>query len=81
MLEWLESEVAAQQGKVEQSERDLAAYRDRENAMSLDDKNNIVLSRLNALNDAVLRARTIRIEKEAIAKQIKSAAAPSTDLR
>jgi succinoglycan biosynthesis transport protein ExoP len=78
MLEWLEREVAAQQTKVEQSERELAAYRDRENAMSLDDKNNIVLSRLNALNDAVLRARTSRIEKEAIYKQIKSAPAPET---
>jgi capsular exopolysaccharide synthesis family protein len=78
MLEWLEREVAAQQTKVEQSERELAAYRDRENAMSLDDKNNIVLSRLNALNDAVLRARTVRIEKEAIYKQIKSSAAPET---
>ena len=78
MLEWLEREVAAQQAKVEQSERELAAYRDRENAMSLDDKNNIVLSRLNALNDAVLRARTVRIEKEAIYKQIKSATAPDT---
>src|SRR5262245_11559058 len=78
MLEWLEREVAAQQTKVEQSERELAAYRDRENAMSLDDKNNIVLSRLNALNDAVLRARTVRIEKEAIYKQIKSATAPET---
>jgi capsular exopolysaccharide synthesis family protein len=78
MLEWLEREVEAQQAKVEQSERDLAAYRDRENAMSLDDKNNIVLSRLNALNDAVLRARTVRIEKEASYKQIKSAAAPDT---
>ena len=78
MLERLEREVAAQQAKVEQSERELAAYRDRENAMSLDDKNNIVLSRLNALNDAVLRARTVRIEKEAIYKQIKSATAPDT---
>jgi capsular exopolysaccharide synthesis family protein len=78
MLEWLEHEVAAQQTKVEQSERELASYRDRENAMSLDDKNNIVLSRLNALNDAVLRARTVRIEKEAIYKQIKSGTAPET---
>ena len=78
MLEWLEGEVAAQQTKVEQSERELAAYRDRENAMSLDDKNNIVLSRLNALNEAVLRARTLRIEKEAVYKQIKSASAPET---
>jgi polysaccharide biosynthesis transport protein len=78
MLEWLEREVGAQQAKVEQSERELAAYRDRENAMSLDDKNNIVLSRLNALNDAVLRARTARIEKEAIYKQIKTSSAPET---
>ena len=78
MLEWLEREVTTQQAKVEQSERDLAAYRDRENAMSLDDKNNIVLSRLNALNEAVLRARTLRIEKEAIYKHIKSATAPET---
>ncbi len=78
MLEWLEREVATQQAKVEQSERELAAYRDRENAMSLDDKNNIVLSRLNALNDAVLRARTVRIEKEAIYKQIKTSSAPGT---
>jgi capsular exopolysaccharide synthesis family protein len=78
MLDWLEGEVATQQKKVEQSERDLAEYRDRENAMSLDDKNNIVLSRLNALNDAVLRARTVRIEKEAIYKQIKTATAPET---
>ena len=76
MLEWLEREVAAQQAKVEQSERALAAYRDRENAMSLDDKNNIVLSRLNELNDEVLRARTTRIEKEAIYKQIKTSSAP-----
>ena len=78
MLQWLEGEVASQQAKVVQSERDLAAYRDRENAMSLDDKNNIVVSRLNALNEAVLKARTVRIEKEAIYKQIKSATAPET---
>src|SRR5204862_1405202 len=79
MLEWLEHEVAAQQTKVEHSERELAAYRDRGNAMSLDDKNNIVLSRRNALNDAVLRARTVRIEKEAIYKQIRTANAPETN--
>jgi uncharacterized protein involved in exopolysaccharide biosynthesis len=47
--------AAVQQQRVEDSERGLAEYRDRENAMSLDDKNNIVLSRLNALNDAMLR--------------------------
>ena len=46
-------ELANQQSKVEESERALADYRDKQNAMSLDDKQNIVLSRLNQLNDAV----------------------------
>jgi succinoglycan biosynthesis transport protein ExoP len=72
MLTWLENEVGAQQAKVEQSERELAEYRDRENAMSLDEKNNIVLSRLNALNESVLRARTTRIERESVNNQLKS---------
>jgi capsular exopolysaccharide synthesis family protein len=72
MLDWLGKEVRTQQAKVEQSERELASYRDRENAMSLDEKNNIVLSRLNSLNEAVLRSRTTRIEKESIYNQVKS---------
>lgn len=72
MLDWLQKELAAQQAKVEESERALSEYRDRENAMSLDDKNNIVLSRLNALNDAMLRARTSRIEREAAYSQVKT---------
>ena len=72
MLDWLSKEVGSQQAKVEQSERDLASYRDRENAMSLDEKNNIVLSRLNSLNDAVLKARTTRIERESVYNQVKS---------
>ncbi len=72
MLDWLQKELAAQQQKVEESERGLAEYRDHQDAMSLDDKNNIVLSRLNALNDALLRARTTRIEHEAAYSQVKS---------
>ena len=72
MLEWLHTELTAQQQRVEDSERGLAEYRDRENAMSLDDKNNIVLSRLNALNDALLKARTARIEQEAVYSQVKA---------
>jgi succinoglycan biosynthesis transport protein ExoP len=78
MLAWLSTELVAQQEKVEQSERALSEYRDRENALSLDQKNNIVLSRLNALNDALLRARTQRIEKEAAYNQVKSLAASTS---
>lgn len=72
MLDWLDKELAGQQQKVEDSERALAEYRDKENALSLDDKQNIVLSRLNQLNDAVIRAKTTRVQKEAVYNQLKS---------
>jgi capsular exopolysaccharide synthesis family protein len=71
MLEWLGKELANQQRKVEESERALAEYRDKQNAMSLDDKQNIVVSRLNALNDAVTRAKMLRVQKETAYSQIK----------
>jgi capsular exopolysaccharide synthesis family protein len=72
MLSWLEKELANQQTKVEESERGLAEYRDKQNALSLDDKQNIVLSRLNQLNDAVTRARMVRVQKETQYSQVKS---------
>ena len=72
MLDWLEKELAKQQKKVQESERALAEYRDKQNAMSLDDKQNIVLSRLNKLNDARDRRRKMeRMQKEAQYNQIK----------
>jgi succinoglycan biosynthesis transport protein ExoP len=75
MLDWLERELAGQQKKVEDSERALAQYRERENALSLDEKQNIVLSRLNQLNDAATRARTTRVQKESLYNQVKSISA------
>jgi len=71
MLDWLEKELANQQKKVEASERGLAEYRDKQNALSLDDKQNIVVSRLNALNDAVTKAKMDRVQKETQYNQIK----------
>jgi capsular exopolysaccharide synthesis family protein len=71
-LEWLENELKNQQQKVTDSERQLAEYRERENAMSLDDKNNIVVARMTSLNEAVLKARTNRIQKETLYNQVKN---------
>ncbi len=71
MIEWLDKELANQQAKVEESERALAEYRDKQNAMSLDDKQNIVVSRLNALNDAYTKAKMVRVQKETAYSQIK----------
>jgi polysaccharide biosynthesis transport protein len=72
MLEWLGSELASQQKRVEQSERALAEYREKENALSLDDKQNIVLSRLNQLNDTATHARSNRVQKESLYNQVKA---------
>ena len=72
-LKWLQEEVDRQRAKVEGSERLLAEYREQQNALSLEDRQNIIGARLNQVNDAVTRARTQRIQREALYKQIESA--------
>src|SRR5207247_11197260 len=72
MIDWLDQEVNKQQTKVQDSERSLAEYRDKQNALSLDDKQNIVLSRLNKLNDDVMSAKTKKAQKEVLYSQIKA---------
>ena len=60
-LDWLGTEITRQQTVVEHSERALGDYRESQNALSLGDQQNIVVSRLNALNDEATRARTNRL--------------------
>jgi succinoglycan biosynthesis transport protein ExoP len=74
MLKWLGDELAKQQQKMEASERALAEYREKENALSLDDKQNIVVSRLNALNDSVTKSKMERVQKETVYNQVKAIA-------
>src|SRR5258708_3091066 len=72
MLDWLNKELDKQLKKVQETEQALATYREKQNAMSLDDKQNIVTQRLTALNDAMVRARTETIQKESLYNQGKS---------
>jgi len=72
-LQWLTDEVAKQQNVVQTSERMLAEYRENQNALSLEDRQNIIVSRLNEVNDAAAKARTDRIQKEALYNQIVAA--------
>ena len=72
-LQWLTEEVAKQQSVVQTSERMLAEYRENKNALSLEDRQNIIVSRLNQVNDAASRARMTRIQKEALYNQVASA--------
>jgi succinoglycan biosynthesis transport protein ExoP len=71
-LQWLTQEVARQQQVVQASERELAEYRENQNALSLEDRQNIVIARLNQVNDAVTRAKTQRVQRESLYRQITS---------
>jgi succinoglycan biosynthesis transport protein ExoP len=72
-LEWLTREVARQQSVVQTSERLMAEYRENKNALSLEDRQNIVGSRLNQVNDAVTRAKTTRVQRETVYRQVMEA--------
>jgi capsular exopolysaccharide synthesis family protein len=71
--EWLTGEVQKQADLVKQSELALAKYKETQDAGALDSGQNIVVSRLNQLSDAVTKARTERITKEGQWRQIQAA--------
>jgi capsular exopolysaccharide synthesis family protein len=71
-LAFLGEEVGKQEKKVAESEEAMARYRERQNALSLEDRQNIVVARLNTLNDTATKARTTRLQKEATYNQVKS---------
>jgi capsular exopolysaccharide synthesis family protein len=67
---WLASQLAEQRQKVEASELALQKYRERENNVSLDAGQNIVVQRLNALNAAVTKAKTDLIAIESLYRRL-----------
>jgi len=69
-LEWLGDELVRQKRLVETSERAMAEYREREDALSLEDRQNIVIDRLNRLNEAATDARAGRAQKESLYRQV-----------
>ena len=73
MLIWLAEELERQRQKLTASEQALTEYRSGQDAFSLDDRQNLVTARLNALNEALTRARTARLQKETLYTQVRSA--------
>jgi capsular exopolysaccharide synthesis family protein len=69
-LDWVSKELANQRAKVEASGQALAQYREDQKALSLSERQNIVVARLNQLNDAVTQATTNRLQKQALYEQI-----------
>jgi capsular exopolysaccharide synthesis family protein len=77
-VDWLKDEIDKQRKKVEEAERAIATYQEGHNAMSLDDRQNIVVANLNALNESVTRAKTSRLQKESLYRQM-AGVKPETD--
>lgn len=78
--EFLGARMAEQRKSLEHSEQALQKYREQTGAMSLEDRQNIVVQRLADVNAAVTRARTERIEKEAVYNQIRAVQTDRTAL-
>jgi capsular exopolysaccharide synthesis family protein len=69
-LDWLKEELGKQRTKVENAERAMANYQEGQNAMSLDDRQNIIVAGVNSLNEALTKAKTNRLQKEALHRQL-----------
>jgi len=70
--DWLGQRLAEQRKQVESSEQAVQRYRERTDALSLEEKQNIVVQKLSDLNAAVTRAKTERIQKQAAYDQIRT---------
>ncbi|HYT73231.1 MAG TPA: polysaccharide biosynthesis tyrosine autokinase [Vicinamibacterales bacterium] len=72
-LKWLGEELKRQEDQLAASEARLTAYREQNKAGSLQDRQNLVVARLNQLNDTATRARNDRLSKEAVYHQLRGA--------
>ena len=69
---WLSDRLKEQQAKVEAAEQALQEYREREGLVGRESREGLVDQKLGTLNGAVLEARTDRIAKETLYRQIAS---------
>lgn len=69
---WLSDRLKDQRAAVESAELALQKYREQNDAISLEDRENITVQKLADLNAAVTRAKTTRIEKEALYNQLRA---------
>lgn len=78
--DWLSERLTEQRKALEASEAALQAYRERNGAVSVADSSasNIVVQRLTDLNSALTKAKTERINKEALYNQLRSAESNGT---
>jgi capsular exopolysaccharide synthesis family protein len=78
--DWLGARLAEERKAVEAAEAKLQAYRERNDAISLTDRENITVQKLSDLNQALTRAKTERIQKEAMYQQLQASQADPSKL-
>jgi succinoglycan biosynthesis transport protein ExoP len=78
--DWLGERLAEQRRQVETAEAALQRYREQNDAISVADRENIVVQKLADLNAAVTRAKTERFQKEALYKQLQALAKDGSPL-
>ena len=69
-LAWLNEQLAQQRAHVDKEEHFLQQFRDRNDSLTLEGRQNIVTQRLADLNAATIRAKTERIAKETTYEQL-----------
>jgi capsular exopolysaccharide synthesis family protein len=73
--DWLGKRLAEERKAVERAEAKLQQYREQNDSISLAARENITVQKLSDLNGAVTRAKTERIQKEAVYHQLLSSEA------
>jgi len=73
MLTWVTNELQRQEALLAKSEAALTDYREMHNALSLEERQNIVGQRLNSANDSLIRSRSARTGRETAYNQVKNA--------
>jgi succinoglycan biosynthesis transport protein ExoP len=69
--EWLTKQLEDLKAKVERADEVLQAFGSKHDIISLEDKENVTLQRLNELNDTLAKTEADRMAKEALYKQAK----------
>src|SRR5205814_8266978 len=70
--DWLRARMSEQRDAVEAGERALQEYREKYDAISLDERQNIVVQKLEDLNAAVTKAHTDRLQRQALFDQLQA---------
>lgn len=77
--DYLKEEAAKLKDKLEKSEQELQAYKEKNNAVSLEQSQNIIIEKLRDVSASVTEAKNARLKLESDLEQLKTAQQGSTE--